>query len=524
MSETEMFPMLVRENERPDLVRSVTVPFIVLHPMSPNWLTSWAQPSTSSAAQDLAHSASSRPEPQTHGDPSPARRRPARLRLPANAFTNRVLEDDCDIAQDNIVRSRAFDPFSPQRRVRFERNSMDSPYQAPQPQAWPDNAGVSLQAYNSTAQPIPPPTLQSSYSANEVLTTRGRRSLGSTNAPVNFDARLRGAQNSSLGQGLALSALDASTPHTSPDSAGVNACNRRDEIINRPSWRPTGPAGSSSHAADPSISNLALTTASTNSVTIPAPTIPPFPYLGYDGEMDRPTMGRRTTETNEGHRPSGINLVGLENVQCLNDVNGVNGFRAANGTNSTNGMTAFASTSLGGEIQLASPTPSRPVVGKQRGSRMHPQSRPFVPKRAQHVSRRGAGNRHQGGHGRRANERKYLMPSTASLPDITIVCSPEQGTGLFAGVEVESLQGRIYATSIDQDGCRFLQTELAKRRQEIFLIIYEEVKDHLKEMMTGMSSTSKQTDQMLIKQYLQTRLVITSSRSWSKPRQTSSVR
>ena len=346
------------------------------------------------------------------GGPSSARRRSARLSLPANAFTNQDLEDDSDGAQDNIVQSRAFDPFPLQRRVRFERNSIDSPYQASRSQARPSNAGVSLQAYNATAQPITPP-LQSSYSANEVLTTRGRRSLGSINAPVNVDARLRGAQNSALGRGLALSALDTSTPHSNLDPSGVNARNRRDEIINRPSWRPTVPTGSSAHAAGLSISDLPLTTASTNAGTMPAPAIPPFPYLGYDGDMDRPTMGHRTTETNEGHGPSGINLVGLENVQDLNGVNGVNEFRAADGTDGPNGMTSSASTSLAGEIQMASSsTPSRSVVRNQRGSRMHPQSRPFVPNRAQHVSRRGAGNRHRGGHGRRANERKDLMLST----------------------------------------------------------------------------------------------------------------
>lgn len=56
----------------------------------------------------------------------------------------------------------------------------------------------------------------------------------------------------------------------------------------------------------------------------------------------------------------------------------------------------------------------------------------------------------------------------------------------FANVNLESLVGEIYNLCKDQHGCRFLQKKLEEHNPTYVQIIFDETKNHVVELMTGM--------------------------------------
>ncbi len=63
-------------------------------------------------------------------------------------------------------------------------------------------------------------------------------------------------------------------------------------------------------------------------------------------------------------------------------------------------------------------------------------------------------------------------------------CSTENAR--FANVQLEQLQGEIYALCKDQHGCRYLQKKLEERNPEHVHMIFLETNQHVIELMTGM--------------------------------------
>lgn len=62
--------------------------------------------------------------------------------------------------------------------------------------------------------------------------------------------------------------------------------------------------------------------------------------------------------------------------------------------------------------------------------------------------------------------------------------SAVDASGLSAALSVEDIQGRVFAMSKDQNGCRLLQEQLDyEDRQDLCEVIYQESLDHLAEMM-----------------------------------------
>uniref|UniRef100_K3W6G7 C3H1-type domain-containing protein n=1 Tax=Globisporangium ultimum (strain ATCC 200006 / CBS 805.95 / DAOM BR144) TaxID=431595 RepID=K3W6G7_GLOUD len=62
--------------------------------------------------------------------------------------------------------------------------------------------------------------------------------------------------------------------------------------------------------------------------------------------------------------------------------------------------------------------------------------------------------------------------------------TPSDPSGLSAALSVEDIQGRVFAMSKDQNGCRLLQEQLDyEDRKDLCEVIYQESLDHLAEMM-----------------------------------------
>ena len=59
--------------------------------------------------------------------------------------------------------------------------------------------------------------------------------------------------------------------------------------------------------------------------------------------------------------------------------------------------------------------------------------------------------------------------------------------------KLESLVGEIYPLCKDQHGCRYLQQKLDERKESSITLIFDEVKDHMSELMTGTSQVNRAT-------------------------------
>lgn len=65
-----------------------------------------------------------------------------------------------------------------------------------------------------------------------------------------------------------------------------------------------------------------------------------------------------------------------------------------------------------------------------------------------------------------------------------LIVAAADASGLSAALSVEDIQGRVFAMSKDQNGCRLLQEQLDyEDRQDLCEVIYQESLDHLAEMM-----------------------------------------
>lgn len=70
-------------------------------------------------------------------------------------------------------------------------------------------------------------------------------------------------------------------------------------------------------------------------------------------------------------------------------------------------------------------------------------------------------------------------------------------TARFANTPLEKLKGEIYGLCKDQHGCRFLQKKLEDRKPESVELIFEEVNEHVIELMTGRTEHSGLLRQVL---------------------------
>jgi len=55
----------------------------------------------------------------------------------------------------------------------------------------------------------------------------------------------------------------------------------------------------------------------------------------------------------------------------------------------------------------------------------------------------------------------------------------------FNNIPLKDIKGEIYGLCKDQHGCRYLQKKLEERNAKDIQMIFEEIKDHMADLMIG---------------------------------------
>ena len=293
MNATEdKFPILVRRDDRPGLVchpgpsrEPLRVSRADTHP---------AQLSASSAALDLASPDAAAYQPSAGTWSSAGHHRPSQLSLPSNTFLpspasagdDDEYEDDEEDANE-AGPSHAIKPanISPARRVRFERTLTDVQGHAYSQSAQSMPTGVELD--NNTAHGAVPPKLQSSYSANDILTMRNtRENAGIMGLAATNDAHQVLSQSNSLAHGGA----------SNPTATSGRNINTEDQVATRPVGRRRSQRR---QAALPN--HQAPFGPMPTQMPIPPWGFPPFGYPGFYNGYGMPMMGPQMSGMPMGH-------------------------------------------------------------------------------------------------------------------------------------------------------------------------------------------------------------------------------
>ena len=249
------------------------------------------QLSASSAALDLALSQSPGPESQSNGWPS-TRHRPAQHSLPAFALQStapQVNESPGGIVHQTRVPS----DDSPRRILRFERHSTESKLIS-----YPESMEATphgLASLGNGSQPTSPPKLQSSYSTNDIPTTKPTENVMGvgTGAAASTQQRFHN-HNASLGR------IPPGAANRAPirDNVGVENAFANREGFGMISQPLRSALQANAPLFGPPISSTGSTVHTPSGAN--TPTITQYPNPGFYGNYGMPMMGMNLNNMHMG--------------------------------------------------------------------------------------------------------------------------------------------------------------------------------------------------------------------------------